>query len=321
MARSYSSFVDHFSPQDQSLDAPFDGQTYGRQDGEWVPVSSGGGGGDSVQKTGDTMTGTLVITSPNGSALLDWENPGTPSSVKIDTAASGWPTLHFSAQGVDSMVTADSAGNLKILASELMLGTTGQTLVWQDPGGWLKLQKLDNQDLVATSSAWSGQVNLTNGGAIGITIVGDQFDEGINPGTAIPAFQIKSSANLEGFKLGQFGGLEVTGPRGELVTRGAGFTHYDSLGNRVAICNDPNSITFNCYGGKVNITQTSDGRYLSLESNYTQTGLAFDRSAFGQPCTILAMDSTTGDILAIATAGPNAGMSVNLTNGFANGVK
>jgi hypothetical protein len=77
MARSYSSYVDHFSPQDQSLDAPSDGQTYGRQDGSWVPVSSGGGGGggDAVQKTGDTMTGTLTVASPDNTQGLAVTDP------------------------------------------------------------------------------------------------------------------------------------------------------------------------------------------------------------------------------------------------------
>jgi hypothetical protein len=82
MGRSYSSFIDHFSPQDSDVDAPSDGQTYGRQDGQWVPVSSGGGGGgDFLPLSGGTLSGLLIaeaagtttdairVTAPNGESL------------------------------------------------------------------------------------------------------------------------------------------------------------------------------------------------------------------------------------------------------------
>jgi hypothetical protein len=335
----------------------------------------GGGGGtdpNAVQKTGDTMTGQLVVKGDQfdggltptpipavlienaaggdaigialgsyGDSICIYKANGQPAHFRLGTGAVigmyysngqltiGTLGLDFNdasgfhvTLGTDGNVGKDFiVGQLMPNAGILFNGAVAGRLYFDNTTGDLMVAGVNGpsagKSLNLTTGFISAAVQKAGDTMTGpLTIQGDQFNEGLNPGTAVPAFQIKTSASTEGFKIGQFGGLEVTGSRGEIVTRGAGFTHYDSANNRIAIGNDSAAITVNCYGGKVNISLTSDGNYLALQSVQPQTGLAFDRSGYGGPCTILAMDTTTGDLLAIATVGPNAGKSINLTNGF-----
>src|SRR5215467_10939423 len=131
---------------------------------QFVLAVTGGGGGGGVQKTGDTMTGPLVLSSADGSATIDWEQTGGPNSIKLNTAASGWPTIDMFAHGSEVKIAADSANNLKLIATTIQLPNTGEVIQFQDPGGTLNVSKGAGQGLLLSCSNSAGSsVSLTDG--------------------------------------------------------------------------------------------------------------------------------------------------------------
>jgi hypothetical protein len=267
-------------------DAPSDGQLYGRLDSAWAVVPSAPAG-DFIAAAGTTP--------------IDWRNPPLLMSTQGNAPFAGTVL-----NGRQVQLLADPSNS----AGTAALTVSPTSIAFNIPGWGAGTIA---PDAVNGRMTYQGLAFIFTGSPIGIE--GDQFDDGLNPGTSVPAIQIESSANSPGLKISQFGGLEVTGTRGELVARGAGFTCYSPSGGRVAIGNDADCITLAVNSGKVDLTLTSDGKFLSLVTPGAQTGLAFDRSSLSGPLTVLEMDSTTGDLLVTATAGPNAGKSVNLTAG------
>ena len=147
-----------------------------------------------------------------------------------------------------------------------------------------------------------------------LVVKGDQFD-GDPP--AQGAFLITNAAGTDkaGIAIGKWGSLTIVGTNPGLNLVNAGIQLYDGAGNRLALNADPFCVTFAGGSGKTNITLSNSRNWVSLINNGPDIGIAFDLTGPGGPLTVLKMDSTTGDIIATSTAGPNAGKSVNLTAG------
>jgi hypothetical protein len=141
-----------------------------------------------------------------------------------------------------------------------------------------------------------------------IVVEGDQFDERITV-PPVAAITIKSSQGSRGFVLGRWGDLE---PQGGMTITGPLQT-YNSVGGRIALHADSECLTFTpSTGGKTNVMHDSATDNLMLGNH----GIEFDRTGFGESKVAIEIDPATGDLIARSYAGPNAGMSVNLTAGL-----
>jgi hypothetical protein len=212
-------------------------------------------------------------------------------------------------------------------------GPTGATGS-QGPPGPVPEAPTDGQLYGRKSSAWSvvpsGGGSGTDPGAVQKTgdtmtgtlaISGDAFDSSIS-GTPIPALTIQSSAGgPSGFGLGPFGDLTLTGSRRHIrvPSPGGGMDLFTASNDRLSLVTD--SGMYGLYwapasGQGCGLSTDSSKGDLFLRSNQVGNGIQIVNGADGSNTRVHLDPGGSGDLIATAIMGPNAGLSVNLTNSF-----
>lgn len=127
---------------------------------------SGGTDPNAVQKTGDTMTGTLNVRSADGSAVVEVTNSTNPGVVSLSQAPNGRANITLTASsGSSATIQGDSAGNMWLVCPILLIDCSNKAQLFSNGQG-VDLFLDANADLhvTALSGPNSGKsVNLTVG--------------------------------------------------------------------------------------------------------------------------------------------------------------
>ena len=145
-------------------DAPLDGQTYARENGEWVISSGGGGGAVSKIVAGDNVT--ISPTGGVGNVTINATNTGSDVSTLSANWQGTYTTVDANSANWDTAYTAinakednwDSAYSTVQSSSASWAGGSGGSYVGDLSGNWQEAYDTTS----ALSAGWSSNYTTTN---------------------------------------------------------------------------------------------------------------------------------------------------------------